>query len=687
MANMASFPGPVHLVNPSREVAFGRRTSPSLSAIGEPVDHAVLLVSARRVPDVLRDAAAAGVHHATVIASGFGEGAGAGAEVAEEAAALCAEHDIVLLGPNCYGFNNYAGTYLSRYTIDPAARPGNIALSFQSGQLGAATADAAAGRRIPLRYLVSTGNELVADTNDFLEAFLENDEVAVLGGVFERIAEPERFERLALAAIDRGKPIVALKPGRSAAASRIAVAHTGAITGSDEITDAFLADLGIVRVQSVEELAETAGLLARRGWPRGARTAFFGYSGGASELFADQAEGTSIGLPQYSEHTLASLAEATGMSSTVIHNPFDMTVDGAVHYTDIVRILAASGEYDLLVSQGQPERASDPVPEPHEASAIRKLRADNAEALFGSAAQAGVFATYLDTGDRQPGPAAAGEEPPAGAHWVFGVNGVRAISNAIDYGRLRDRTLHRDVVPDYQVAAGADELLREAAGAQSESRSKALLALYGIPVSEDLLATTADEAVAAAARLGGPVVLKVVSDDVTHKSDVGGVVVGVEGREAVARAHDTIVTDVRRAVPEAYVQGVLVSRQAHGGLEFSAGIATDDRLGPVVVAGLGGIYVETLRDVVRIRPPFSPAEAVEALRGLRSFAVLDGVRGRERSDVTALADVLARLGRLALDLRGRLTELDVNPLFVHPEGQGVLAVDALAVFATGRPDA
>ncbi|MET0767626.1 MAG: CoA-binding protein, partial [Aeromicrobium sp.] len=332
MKNLRTFDGEIHLVNPRRQEAFGRKVAPSLADIGRPVDHAAVLVAASRVPDVLRDAAAAGVRSATVIASGFGEGDGAGTVFADEVAEICAEHDIAIIGPNCYGFNNYAGTYISRFMIDVPDQPGTIGLSFQSGQLGAATADAASARGIHLRYVVSSGNELVVDTNDYLEYFLGSDDVTVMGGVFERIPDPERFERIALAAIDAGKPIVALKPGRSAAASRIAVAHTGAVTGADAITDAYFEDLGIIRVGSVEELAETAGLLAKRGWPQGARTAFFGFSGGASELFADEADGTSIVLEPHTPETLAKLAEVSTLPASVIHNPFDMTVDGAVHY-------------------------------------------------------------------------------------------------------------------------------------------------------------------------------------------------------------------------------------------------------------------------------------------------------------------------------------------------------------------
>ncbi|MET0766931.1 MAG: acetate--CoA ligase family protein, partial [Aeromicrobium sp.] len=376
------------------------------------------------------------------------------------------------------------------------------------------------------------------------------------------------------------------------------------------------------------------------------------------------------------------LAEVSTLPASVIHNPFDMTVDGAVHYGRIVEVLAASGDFDLLVSQGQPKRSFEAPLAEGDVDLGQQFREFNSAALFGAADASGLFATYLETSDHQPGVGVFDYEGPNGAHWVLGRNGVQAISNAIDYGRLRRRIQSRESSPRYDVARESLPDLSGEAGSLSETASKQLLSAYGVPVTADVLATTAEDAAAASERIGFPVVLKVVADNVAHKSDAGGVLLGLETAAAVADGFARIQTSVREHVPNARIEGVIVARQAVGGAEFIAGITSDPNLGPVVVAGLGGIYVEVLKDVVLIRPPFSAAEAAEALEKLKSWPILAGARGGAALDVEAFADTLARLGQLALDARGTLIELDVNPLFVFPRGGGVLAADALAVVTT-----
>jgi acetyltransferase len=677
MRNLARFEGDLHLVNPRRATAFGRPTYPSLSELPSKVDHAVVLVRAALVPSVLRDAAAAGIRSATVVASDLGESPGVGMDLAEEVRSIAENYSIAVLGSNCYGFNNYAGTYVSRYNIDVPSEPGAIGFSFQSGQLGGATADAASARGIHLRYVVSAGNELVVDFNDFLEYFLESDDIRVTGGSVERIADPARFERLALRALELEKPVVLLKPGRSDAASRIAVAHTGSITGSDAIADAFLRDLGVIRVDSVEELAETAGMLERRGWPRGRRSVYVGFSGGACELFADQAEPTSISLEPYSSKLLEKLSAISGLSQSVIHNPFDLTVDAMSRYPELVEALAASGEYDVIVSQGAPKRSFEAAAGMDIADARRER---NSSALQ-QAQQYGVVGVFHETSDHQPGIGVFSYTPPNQSYFALGRNGVQAISNTVDYGARRAALATSS--GDYELAASERGVLPETivpgATTLSETDSKLLLRAYGIGASEDLQASTAEDAVAAARAVGYPVVMKVVAPELAHKSDVGGVALNIRDDAGAERAFVEMMETVSTKAPHANIEGVIVSRFTQGGTEFIAGIDNDPHLGPMVVAGLGGVLVEVFKDAVLLRPPFSMDEALHALRSLQSAPLLEGVRGGPPLDSEAFADALCRLGVLALEQRHLLSELDINPLLVFPRGEGVLAVDALAV--------
>jgi acyl-CoA synthetase (NDP forming) len=404
---------------------------------------------------------------------------------------------------------------------------------------------------------------------------------------------------------------------------------------------------------------------------------FVGFSGGAAELFAEQAESTSITLEPHSPELRTRLATISTLNPDVIHNPFDLTVDGAVHYEEVVEALAASGEYDVIVSQGTPARSFEAA-DPLGAALARRQR--YSAALMASAARHGILATFLDTSDHQPGIGVFSSPPPNDAYYALGNNGVRAISNAIDYGVRRTARLARSL-PREAFRIDAERLpdLSSRSGSLSEAESKALIRAYGIPVTEDVLATSKAEAVAAAESIGFPVVLKVVAAGLAHKSDAGGVALDLDRAEDVGAAWDTMMASVTRHSPSSRVDGALVSRQARGGTEFIAGIQNDEHLGPVVVAGVGGIFVEILKDVVLIRPPFTPEEALAALGTLRSAALLKGTRGLPALDKAAFAEALVRLGQLALDQRETLLEMDINPIFVFPEGEGVLAVDALAV--------
>jgi acyl-CoA synthetase (NDP forming) len=672
MRNLVSFSGEVHMVNPRRQTAFGQACHPTVSAIPHHVDHAAVLVPAHAVLDVLKDCVAAGVRSATVVAAGFAETGAEGKRLGDTMSEFAASNGIALIGPNCYGFNNYsgAGTYPSRYFIDVPPVAGNIGLIFQSGQLGASGADAAFVRGVKLRYVISTGNELVVNANDYFDYFIDSPEIAVMGGVVERIAEPERFAEIAQRAAAAGKPIVLLKTGKSAAATRIAQAHTGSITGSDAIAEAFLRELGVIRVDSVEEMVETAGLLAAKGWPQGPRAAFLGFSGGSAELFADQADDTSIVLDPHPPERLHLLSEASTLDEAAIHNPFDMTVDGTFRYSQIAAVLAEDPDLDIIVSQGQPLRADG------EDTGWSVIRDEHTAALQRATESFNKYTVLIDGADVQPGKGVLEVDVPNGGHYVLGHNGVRAIGHAVDYGTSRARLLQ--VSPAATIAVDTSAMPVLTSGTLSESDSKDLLRAYGVPVTEDRLATSADEAVQAAMQVGFPVVLKVASADLSHKSDIGGVVLGLQDAVSVREAYTAII-DRTRSLEAVHIDGILVSHQISGGHEFIAGITSDSQIGPMVVAGLGGVYVEVLRDVVLATPDVTPDRAVELLMSLRSAPILTGTRGGKPLDIAAFADVLCRLGRIARDHRDHILELDINPLFVLPKGQGVVAADGLVV--------
>lgn len=612
------YTGKIFLVNPNRQEAFGRKCYPRMTALPTTVDHAVLLVRFDLVFEVLQDCAHAGVRSATVVASGF-EGGDSGSKLeSERVKKFCEANEITLLGPNCYGFNNYAaGTFLSRYSIDIPPAAGNIGVTVQSGQVGAAIADSATARGIKLRYLLSTGNELVLDTNSVFEYFLNDPEINVIAAFLERIPQPERFNRIAQQAVEAGKPIVLLVAGKSEAASRIAIAHTGAITGSSAIVDAYLRQHKIIRTDSPEELIETAGLLSEKGWPHGGRTFYCGFSGGAAELFAEESVDTGLTLPQPSAELKRKLSEAGNLNPDTIHNPLDMTFDGAKNYAQIVDILTADDDFDIVVSQGQPKRAN-----------IADTRTDirvPREQAFGESAKAhGAYAVLHETGDSQPGVGVFDHEPAGGVHYVFGFNGVKAISNAAEYGSLTLQNTELYEPQESIKGRRARDLLQGKSGTLDESATKKLLDLYDIHLAQEVMTVNPQQAVEVAERLGFPVVLKVASTDVPHKTEVGGVMLNIGSPDDVSHAFSRIMDSLAESAPTARIDGITVSQYVDRGREFFAGIVTDPRLGPAVVAGFGGVEIELIKDSAIATAPPSREKAATMLESLRSYPILTG---------------------------------------------------------------
>lgn len=655
----------VFLVNPHRSEAFGRKCWPSLSDVPGPVDHVVSLVNATLLPAVLRECASLGIRSVTAVASGLEDGTDDSAKRSSEIRELCLEYGIAFQGPNCYGFNNYGGAFLSRYAVDHPAIAGSIAVIAHSGQVGAAIADSAAARGIELSYLVSSGNELVLDANDYIEYFLDEG-VKVIACFLEQIPDPKRFMRLSRRAMAEGIPILAIVTGKTEAARRIAASHTGAVAGADAVTSAFLRRSGCLRVDSPEELIETAGLLARCGVPPGDRVFFCGFSGGAAELFAEESHGTRLNFQQPSQATRDRIAAVTGLDRTSIHNPLDMTLDGALNFGALTKVLSGDPEIDILVAQGQPLRAGIV----DNRAAIREPR----ERAFSDAlAEAGAYGVLHETGDCQPGIGVFGHEPSAPVHYVFGLVGIQALSRAVEYAELR-----REVRGNLEKEILADSAPRLVPGRTlTENESKEILSEYGIPVTRDYVVRTRDEAAAVSSEVGFPVVMKVHSEDVSHKSDVGGVRLGISSSSEAQIAFDEIIASVTAACPDAVLDGVLIAKEAPPATEAFIGVTVDPVLGPAVVVGLGGVFIEVFSDVSTRMAPVSVSEARTMLQELKSWPLFCGARGQDQLDIQALAEAVAAVSRFAIANSSSVVELDVNPVFVYPKGQGVLAVDAL----------
>ncbi len=666
------YAGRMHLIHPTKKEQFGHPCYPSLLDVPERIDHAFVMTGTRHAKQILEDCAAIGVPSATLLTAGFKEANEGGARLEHELVKFCEQNDITLLGPNCLGFvNALAPVPAHALLIEDAPLPGHVGVLLQSGAILLRVHQLARYRNIGLSYLISSGNEAMLDAADFVRFLVEDPDTRVIGALVEGIRRPVAFAEAAARAVELGKPLVVLKTGRSEAAARTAVAHTAALTGADAVVDAYLRQIGAIRVSGVEEMVETLGFLAAYGWPEGRRAGVVTPSGGVCGVFADLCQQTVVELPSFEPDTKQKLREILPEFGTP-ENPLDTTgviVLDATLMSRTAEAVVADPNVDLLVVVQDVPRAPGPVPGRND---------ERIKLLVDTLARSPKYSCAMTTVAAELTPYGRELTKRFSIHLANGITlGIRALDNAIRYGESRRRLLGRSF--PWWLPREMEAMTGGTRRSLNEAESKALLRSFGIPTTEDVVALSADEAVVAAERLGFPVVLKMLATDVPHKTDAGGVALDLTSAGEVRSAYDRIIDAVRRHQPEARIEGVLVSKQVRGAVEMIAGISVDPLYGPTVVVGLGGIFVETLGDVALRLPPIGPDEARAMLDDLHGRAILAGARGRPPADVDALIEVLTRLGELALACRGRLVVLDVNPLFVLPRGQGVKAADALAV--------
>ncbi|HEX6348202.1 MAG TPA: acetate--CoA ligase family protein [Candidatus Dormibacteraeota bacterium] len=654
------FEGEFHLVNPRGGEMLGR---PVLPEIPDGVDAAYVMVGTERAPAVLEECGRRGVRSAVLLTAGFKEVGQAGAILEKRLVERAAELGIGLLGPNCLGFVNYH-TRLAAYglLVVPPLPVGAVALVSQSGAMLLHFHRMAQARGIGLAATVSIGNEGMLTAADFFEALVDDPQVKVVGALLEGIREPAGFLRAAARALEAGKPLVIYKVGHTEAGRRSISAHTGSLAGEEEVLDAVFRQHAVVRVRSLEELVETCALLAHAGWPEGPSTAVLTTSGGACGIVSDLVEGTRVEMPDFPEPVKRRLAALLPVFGTP-QNPMDTTgvvVDQPALLAGCLDAVHEEGGYQAFFINSDPPREPGTNP----------ARVEERFASLGAAVARLPFAAVAQTSAVDLTDYARETMRRHGLHLCNGLAlGVRALDGAIGYGLMRTRALGRG--PEAARERAAPELVEGRSGALSESDSKRLLELYGISGPEEWLAADAEEAAAAAASIGFPVVVKVHSADIAHKSAAGGVRLGVGDAEGVRRAFAAVLEAARRAHPSAVVDGALISRDIRDArAELILGAKRDPLFGPVVLVGAGGVFVESMRDVAVRLPPLDEEEAL---------AMLGELRVPVGGDRAAAARALVAVGELALDLGERLVALDVNPLFVLE--RGVLAADALVVLA------
>lgn len=665
------FAGEIYPVNPNRDEVLGKRCYASIAALPQTPDHVGIVLPAHAVPAAIEQCAERDVPFATVFSSGFGEtGTDEGRRAQQRLVDIARAGNIRLMGPNCNGMINFVDPFAltSTATINgPRRAAGDIGIVGQSG--GAAQVNVmwrAQQLGLGISYQVSCGNAADIDMLDYAAFMVESPETRVVLILAERIADGEKLRALAQRAAFLDKPLVMVKAGRTEAGSRAAASHTGAVTGADAVCDAALAQLGILRVEDYRDLYETAMLLRRGRRPAGNRGAAISISGGNLVLLADLGAAYGITWPDYTTGTQAELAEMLP-GFGVASNPTDLTaasIGQTGKFAAAAKTILKDPAVDLLV----------PVLTIAHSSEI------NALAALSESSDKPMAIVW--TGCASDDPNLTQERLVAAGHAVYRdtLPCVKAVQASIRYSSFRTRLAEAPLQrPNGTIPAAARAMLARASGPLSEHQSKALLRCYGLPTTRESLATSVDHAVQCAASLDGPVALKIQSPDLPHKTEAGALRLNVVGDAAVRRAYDEVMGAALAHRPDARIEGVLVQEMIIDAQEMLVGITRDPTFGPVMTVGLGGIYVEVLKDVAFRLPPFGPGEAMSALRELRAFGLLEGARGRPVGDLDALADCIARMSWLAVDLQDLIAELDINPLCVLPQGHGVRIVDALVI--------
>ena len=677
------FAGSLTAVHPRATSAFGLPVVPNLRDLPEPADLAFILAPVHAVEGVLDDMAAAGIRNAVVLASGYREVGEDGRALEDALAARAITNGITLLGPNCLGFvNAHTGSAPYALTLPAPLIAGPVGVALQSGALASVVLAFAKAHAIGLSVLTTMGNEAMMTTADVLDYLVEDEATRVICLFLEEISDPAGFARVAEKADRAGKPIVALKVGSSLAGREAALAHTGSVAGDDAVVDAALRQLNIIRVASLEELLITGAALAYHRWPRGRRMGVLTLSGGSCDIVADAASAQGLVIPEFSPETAAAIT-AHLPPFAAAHNPLDVTGFGALANLSARKGALTAVDHALDIAVQDPNLdfilfcgvALPEVRPPDEAVAVAlETRVDWLAQRMASAPIPVIPAgtTCVDVSGYGRGLLTR-----HGINILGGLDvGMIALGHALRWleNRGRVRPGLAPVAPATPVAAPAGAL--PAAGLWSEAAARRLLAAAGVPVVPGELAGSAGDAVAIARKVGLPVALKICSAQITHKSDVGGVVLGL-GSEAEVRAGYEKVRAAGEAVPGASIDGVLVTPMRTGGTELLAGVTMDPTFGPVLAVGLGGIWVEILKDTSLRVLPVDAAEVKRMLGELRGWPLLQGARGAAPANLDAVAEAIAGLGRTALSLNGALRALEVNPLWV--DGDQVEALDVLVV--------
>ncbi len=662
------YSGQIHPINPKADEILGLKCYPTVLDVPGPVDLAVIVVPARFVPEVIQQCGEKGVTGAVIISAGFKEAGLEGVKLERQVVATAKEYGLRIVGPNCLGIIDTVQPMDVSFA-DGFPPRGEIAFMSQSGALCTAILDWALANKIGFSYFVSLGNKADVDEVDLMEAWEGNPNAKVMIAYVEGLRDGRRFMDVARR-VTQHTPVIAVKSGNTEAGSRAVSSHTGSLAGSNRAYDAAFRQTGVLRASSIQELFDYAIGFAYQPVLRGNRIAIVTNAGGPAIMATDALESSGLKLASLSketiEHLQANLPEAANT-----YNPIDVLGDArADRYALGIEAALRDPNVDGLIVILTPQVMTRIEETAREIGRLAALNDKPVVACFMGEARVSPGIDIL-TELRVP-------------NYPFPERAAAALRAMYSYRQWLERPkpeIKPFEVDRERVRQTLSAVREDGRNTLGDAEARNIAEAYGLRVPQSRLATTADEAVQFAEEIGYPVVMKIASPDILHKSDIGGIKVGVTGAANVRDAFDLLVYRATRYMPDAQIWGVQIQEMVTGAKEIIIGMNRDPQFGPMIMFGLGGIYVEVLKDVTFRIAPLTEQEAREMVGEIRSYHLLQGVRGERASDLDAIVDCILRISQLVTDFP-EIVELDINPLLVREAGAGAVAVDMRLVLSS-----
>lgn len=668
------FKGNIIPINPKYKTVLGIKSYSSLTDAtkdGISIDLVAIMVGKDHVLPVMKEIVSIGVKSVWAYAAGFGEADISGKLIENEIYTLCTKNNILFLGPNCVGYLNINDKTAAYSTPVPKKiKNGNLGMVAQSGYLGLSVANNSRGLGFGL--ICTTGNEIIIDIIDCIEYMLEDEKIEVILVFAEQFRRPNKLIDVAWKAKEKRKPIILLKVGKSAIAKRATVTHTGAIAGSDDVQDALFKKLGIIRVNDLDEMFETAELLSKTKskMPKGGNLFALTTSGGVVGLLGDLSISLNINFPSWSENGKNKLQKILPDFSPIA-NPLDTMGKGQLDKTYLPCLQTAVDEQqsDMVlivqdVTSGMARKQVDLYKVI--ANAVVQVANETVKPLIMLSNQSGSFNEEIrKIMESNNIPLLQGTR-----------NGLLALHHLVNFSKfIRKPT---PLLSKLKHNRYANSMLPEGDADLTEYDSKKLLAKYDIPVVEEYLCLSRDEASKKSMELGYPVVMKVISKDILHKTEAGVVKLNIKTPLEAKQAYDELINNATTYKQDVHIQGVICCKMIEDIVtEVIVGILSDSYFGSAIIFGLGGIMAEIFKEFSMLIPPFEREEVRRTINSTKGSELLYGFRNKPKGDIEALIDVIMKIGEMSMDLAGRIHELDINPLLVLPEGKGVIVVDAL----------